>query len=88
MQRIPCIHKSISQDSSNPLSLSVPEILGGMLDLDPRFWRNPKRERFEEQKSKVLAFGARWKEVDFTKKKKSREESSSSSSESSSSESE
>ena len=40
-----------------------------MLDLEPRLWRNPRREAFEAQKSKVMAFGAKWKEFDFTKKK-------------------
>ena len=39
----------------------VSEVIGGMLDLEPRFWRNPKRESFEEQKKKVLSFGAKWK---------------------------
>ena len=48
----------------------IPEIIGGMLDLEPRFWRNPRREAFEAQKSKVLAFGAKWKEFDFTRKNK------------------
>ena len=50
--------------------LFIPEIIGGMLDLEPRLWRNPRREAFEAQKSKVLAFGAKWKEFDFTRKNK------------------
>eukprot|EP00095_Tigriopus_kingsejongensis_P003050 maker-scaffold101_size371023-snap-gene-0.17 protein:Tk03050 transcript:maker-scaffold101_size371023-snap-gene-0.17-mRNA-1 annotation:"cwf19-like protein 2" len=57
------------------------EIIGGMLDLEPRLWRNPKKEPFEAQKIKVLAFGAKWSQVDFTKKRpKTRSRSSSSSS--------
>ena len=40
------------------------EIIGGMLDLEPRFWKNPKRESFEAQKARVLSFGATWKKFD------------------------
>ncbi len=58
------------------------EILGGMLDLEPRLWRNPKRDSFEAQKAKVLAFGADWKKVDFTKRGDGGSSSSSSDSES------
>ncbi|XP_011064270.1 PREDICTED: CWF19-like protein 2 [Acromyrmex echinatior] len=36
------------------------EIIGGMLDLDHNFWRKPKRERFEEQRIKVLEFTEKW----------------------------
>jgi hypothetical protein len=67
---------------------SVTEIIGGMLDLEPRFWRNPRRENFEAQKSKVLAFGAMWKEYDFTRKRSKHQDSSSSSSSSSDSDDE
>lgn len=45
------------------------ETIGGMLDLEPRLWREPKREPFEQQKKKVLAFAAMWKDFDFTRKK-------------------
>ena len=38
--------------------------------MEPRLWRNPRREAFEAQKSKVLAFGAKWKEFDITRKNK------------------
>lgn len=54
-------------------------VIGGMLDVEPRIWRNPKREPFENQKKKVLAFGAQWKK--FDPKLRSRKEFSSSSSE-------
>ena len=56
------------------------EIIGGMLDLEPRVWRHPKRESFESQKKRVLAFAAKWKNVDFTKKTKSRRDETSDSS--------
>jgi hypothetical protein len=46
------------------------EIIGGMLDLDPRVWRNPRRESFENQRKKVIDFGAKWTHFDFTKKSK------------------
>ena len=44
------------------------EILGGMLDLEPRRWRKPRRENFEEHKKKVLQFGEWWEPFDWTKK--------------------
>ena len=40
-----------------------------MLDLEPRVWRNPKREPFDLQKKKVLSFGGKWKRYDITKPK-------------------
>ena len=52
-----------------------------MLDIEPRLWRDPKREPFDLQKKKVLAFGADWKNFDITRKKASSRPSSSSSSE-------
>ena len=55
------------------------EIIGGMLDLEPRIWRHPKRESFESQKKRVLTFASKWKNFDFTKKAKARREQSSSS---------
>jgi len=60
------------------------EVIGGMLDLEPRLYKNPKKESFEAQKVRVLQFGAKWKDYDFTKKseKRTRESSSSSSSDS------
>ena len=60
------------------------EIIGGMLDVEPRVYKNPMRESFEAQKKRVMQFGAKWKDFDFTKKKKQgrRETSSSSSSDS------
>ena len=41
-----------------------------MLDLEPRLWRNPRRESFENQRKKVIEFGAKWKNFDVTKKSK------------------
>jgi len=58
------------------------EIIGGILDLEPRVWRNPKRENFDNQRKKVLDFGSKWKKVDFTKMKKEDESTDSSSSDS------
>ena len=36
--------------------------------MEPRLWRNPKKESFDAQKAKVMAFGAKWAKYDFTKK--------------------
>merc|ERR1711993_71067 len=53
------------------------QIIGGMLDIEPRVWRHPKRESFEAQKKRVLAFASIWKKFDFTKKEKAKHYSSS-----------
>ena len=45
----------------------IAEIIGGMLDLEPRLWRHPRRESFEDQRKKVIEFGSKWKSFDFTK---------------------
>ncbi|KAM6098555.1 CWF19-like protein 2 isoform 3-T3 [Theristicus caerulescens] len=45
------------------------EIIGGMLDLEPRLWRRGIRQNFEDQRKKVLQFAQWWKPYDFTKKK-------------------
>ncbi|XP_054829337.1 CWF19-like protein 2 isoform X2 [Eublepharis macularius] len=45
------------------------EIIGGMLDLEPRLWRKGLRENFEDQRKKVLQFAQRWKPYDFTRRK-------------------
>ncbi|KAM6172605.1 CWF19-like protein 2 [Erethizon dorsatum] len=46
------------------------EIIGGMLDLEPRLWRKGVRESFEDQRKKALQFAQWWKPYDFTKSKK------------------
>ncbi|KAL1765282.1 CWF19 2, partial [Sigmodon hispidus] len=43
------------------------EIIGGMLDLEPRLWRKGIRESFEDQRKKVLKFAQWWKPFDITK---------------------
>lgn len=46
------------------------EIIGGMLDIEPRVWRKGIRESFEDQRKKALQFAQWWKPFDFTKSKK------------------
>ncbi|KAL2807016.1 CWF19-like protein 2, partial [Daubentonia madagascariensis] len=46
------------------------EIIGGMLDIEPRIWRKGIRENFEDQRKKALQFAQWWKPYDFTKSKK------------------
>ncbi|KAM5245793.1 CWF19-like protein 2 [Ctenodactylus gundi] len=46
------------------------EIIGGMLDLEPRLWRKGIRESFEDQRKKALEFAQWWKPYDFTRSKK------------------
>ncbi|NXA38847.1 C19L2 protein, partial [Eudromia elegans] len=43
------------------------EVIGGMLDLEPRLWRKGTRQNFEDQRKKVLQFAQWWKPYDFTK---------------------
>uniref|UniRef100_A0A8C5Q0S0 CWF19 like cell cycle control factor 2 n=1 Tax=Leptobrachium leishanense TaxID=445787 RepID=A0A8C5Q0S0_9ANUR len=43
------------------------EIIGGMLDLEPRVWRKAVRENFDDQRKKVLQFAQWWKPFDITK---------------------
>uniref|UniRef100_A0A8C8IJK1 CWF19-like protein 2 n=1 Tax=Oncorhynchus tshawytscha TaxID=74940 RepID=A0A8C8IJK1_ONCTS len=43
------------------------EIVGGMLDVEPRIWRKSIRENFDDQRKKVLEFSQWWKPFDCTK---------------------
>ncbi|XP_051011824.1 CWF19-like protein 2 [Acomys russatus] len=45
------------------------EIIGGMLDLEPRLWRKGIRESFEDQRKKALQFAQWWKTYDVTNSK-------------------
>lgn len=42
------------------------EIVGGMLDAEPKLWRKPYKQSFEEQRKKVMDFAKMWKPYDFT----------------------
>ena len=44
------------------------EVLGGMLDAEPRLWLKPHRDSFETQKEKVLQLSEWWKPFDWTQK--------------------
>ncbi|XP_074535957.1 CWF19-like protein 2 [Halichoeres trimaculatus] len=43
------------------------EVVGGMMDLEPRRWRKFIRENFDDQRKKVLQFAQWWKPYDCTK---------------------
>ncbi|XP_006802140.1 CWF19-like protein 2 [Neolamprologus brichardi] len=43
------------------------EVVGGMLDLEPRRWRKMIKENFDDQRKKVLQFAQWWKPHDCTK---------------------
>uniref|UniRef100_H3CBZ8 CWF19-like protein 2 n=1 Tax=Tetraodon nigroviridis TaxID=99883 RepID=H3CBZ8_TETNG len=43
------------------------EVIGGMMDLEPRRWRKSIRENFDDQRKKVLQFAQWWKPFDCTK---------------------
>lgn len=42
------------------------EIIGGMLDVEPRIWRKDQKENFDDQRKKVLQFSEWWKPHDWT----------------------
>lgn len=42
------------------------EIIGGMLDVEPRLWRHPHKEHFSEQTKRSLKFSDEWKPYDWT----------------------
>lgn len=42
------------------------EVVGGMIDAEPRLWRRPQKEGFEDQRKKVLQFADWWKPYDWT----------------------
>ncbi|XP_064609268.1 CWF19-like protein 2 [Liolophura sinensis] len=44
------------------------EVIGGMLDAEPRLWRKPWRENFDDQRKKVLQFAEWWRPYDWTQK--------------------
>ncbi len=44
------------------------EIVGGMLDIEARTFRNPAWEQFDVQKRKVIEFSTMWKDFDWTKR--------------------
>ncbi|XP_077984256.1 CWF19-like protein 2 [Glandiceps talaboti] len=44
------------------------EVIGGILDLEPRRWRNPPKQSFEDHRQKVLKFAEWWKPYDWTQK--------------------
>ncbi|XP_061576508.1 CWF19-like protein 2 [Cololabis saira] len=43
------------------------EVVGGMMDVEPRLWRKSIRENFDDQRKKVLQFAQWWKPYDCTK---------------------
>ncbi|XP_064482184.1 CWF19-like protein 2 isoform X2 [Ornithodoros turicata] len=47
------------------------EIIGGMLDLEPRLWKKMQPEKFDDQRKKVLQFAEWWKPYDWTERVKS-----------------
>lgn len=46
------------------------EVVGGMLDVEPRLWLKPPKESFERQKKKVMQMWEWWKPYDWTQKLK------------------
>lgn len=53
------------------------EVVGGMMDIEARTFRNPAWEGFDAQKAKVVAFSSAWREYDWTKRLQDNQHSSS-----------
>ena len=51
---------------SSSLIVLFQEVVGGMIDAEPRLWRRPQKEGFEDQRKKVLQFADWWKPYDWT----------------------
>ena len=58
----------IIEDSSRFPHYFGKEVVGGMLDVEPRLWLKPHKESFERQKEKVLRFCEWWSPYDWTQK--------------------
>ena len=44
------------------------EVVGGLVDAEPRLWLKPHKDSFEKQKQKVLKLSEWWKPYDWTQK--------------------
>nr|XP_039256912.1 CWF19-like protein 2 [Styela clava] len=42
------------------------EVVGGMLDVEPRLWRHPPKDHFTEQTKRSIQFSEWWKPYDWT----------------------
>ncbi len=56
----------IVEDRSSFPSYFAKEVIGGMLDLEPRLWLKPPLDSFENQKSKTLNLSEWWQPYDWT----------------------
>lgn len=57
----------VIEDEMNFPKNFAQETLGGMLELDHHLWRKQKRDDFQKQRSKVMAFIKMWSPYDWTK---------------------
>uniref|UniRef100_A0A914DA91 Cwf19-like protein C-terminal domain-containing protein n=1 Tax=Acrobeloides nanus TaxID=290746 RepID=A0A914DA91_9BILA len=57
----------VIEDDSRFPSYFAQEIVGNLLDLSPRHWRNPQALKFDEIKKRKDAFEVKWQKYDWTK---------------------
>ncbi|XP_062515111.1 CWF19-like protein 2 [Corticium candelabrum] len=57
----------IENEANFPLYFGK-EIIGGMLELDPRLWRKPLRESADQQNHRAQQIGKTWEKYDWTKR--------------------
>lgn len=60
----------VIEDSSLFPHYFAKEVIGGLLDVEPRLWLNPRYESFEQQQAKTLKLIEMWKPYDWTEKLK------------------
>ena len=61
----------VIEDTSKFPHYFAKEVIGGLLDVEPRLWLKPPRDNVENQKSKALKLSTWWKPYDWTEKLKS-----------------
>ena len=60
----------IIEDASKFPHYFAKEVIGGLLDVEPRLWLKPPKDNTENQKSKALKLSSWWKPYDWTHKLK------------------
>lgn len=58
----------VIEDSSLFPHYFAKEVIGGLIDAEPRLWLKPPFENFEQQKRKSLKIKEMWNPYDWTKK--------------------
>lgn len=60
----------VIEDEGKFTSYFGKEIIGGMLELEPKLWRKPQRESTDQQKHRAMQISEMWEQYDWTKRLK------------------